>query len=92
MYFTYFKFPTGKYFSVNLNENIFKSVNRASTSQGSYDRISPVAWTGGPQDNSLVDKNRLILGEFLKLSHGPRRKRRDLVVDTEPASHTEYAR
>ncbi len=50
------------------------SVNKASTGQGSYDRISPEFWIGSsiyPESQ----KNILILGEFQKISHGPRKRR-----------------
>ena len=54
-------------------------VNKSPLSVGTYRRDNPVAWIGNP--NNLGDqlkegKERLLLGKRLKLSQGPRRRKR----------------
>jgi hypothetical protein len=60
------------------------TVERAGVSQGAYERSSPALWSGPTlsnaygEDEELPAKGDILpLGEFLKISHGPRRRRRD---------------
>ena len=65
------------------------SVNRATISLGSYDRNSPASWQG----NHIVNKedNILVLGEFSSISHGPRRRRREIIhAQVEPVVGQSY--
>ena len=65
------------------------SVNRATISLGSYDRNSPAAWQG----NHIVNNadNILVLGEFSKISQGPRRRRREVIqAKVEPVLGLSY--
>jgi hypothetical protein len=56
------------------------AVQRASISQGGYDRSSPAHWSGPALQRNAAETSSnddvLQLGQFLKLSHGPRRRRR----------------
>ena len=61
------------------------AVERAGVSQGAYERSSPALWSGpglqrvsNPNNevNSRIGKDYILqLGEFVKISHGPRRRR-----------------
>ena len=61
------------------------AVERAGVSQGAYERSSPALWSGpglqrvsnhNNEVNSRIGKDYILqLGEFVKISHGPRRRR-----------------
>jgi hypothetical protein len=68
-----------------------KFLNKNALSYGTYNRDSPETWSGSP--NNLGDqleegRERLLLGKRIKLSQGPRRRKRmaDLSSDLEQSS------
>ena len=60
-------------------------VNKNPLSYGTYKRDNPVAWIGDPNNlgDQLEDgKERLLLGKRLKLSQGPRRRKRTVEFES----------